>query len=67
MPPFACYMTPTAMCKLQQVAIPKGILPIHTTYFPLLQCPLLALGSLPPILNAEKNCSYLIHEARTVV
>lgn len=29
--------------------------------------PPLALGSLPSILNAEKNCSYLIHEAWTVV
>lgn len=60
MPPLACYTWhPTDMCKLQQMATPKGILPIHTTDFPLLQCPLLALGSFPSILNAEEKLSLL--------
>lgn len=60
MPPLACYTWhPTDTCKLQQMATPKGILPIHTTDFPLLQCPLLALGSLPSILNAEEKLSLL--------
>lgn len=60
MPPLACYTWhPTDTCKLQQMATPRGILPIHTTDFPLLQCPLLALGSLPSILNAEEKLSLL--------
>lgn len=53
------HMTPYRYTQAATDGNPQGILPIHTTDFPLLQCPLLALGSLLSVLNAEEKLSLL--------